>query len=110
MSDGRVRNVYNLKIINKTHQDKSFYISMAHPDFVELKVSNHDEKNIIVPAESITELRTLITIPPDRVGSFPENQILIQINITDNETKKLRRSRLFLSKTTTIIFRQNGGL
>ncbi|MBM3590679.1 MAG: cytochrome c oxidase accessory protein CcoG [Alphaproteobacteria bacterium] len=97
MSDGGVRNVYNLKIINKTHQHKSFHISMARPDFIELKVSNHDEKNIIVPAESIIELRTLITIPANAVRSFSEDQILIQINITDNETKKVEKiSAIFI--------------
>ena len=49
LSDGSIRNAYNLKIINKTHQVKNFKISLLRPNFGSLKIVNHDENNLAVP-------------------------------------------------------------
>ena len=99
MSDGGVRNVYNIKIINKTHQDKSFTILINRPNFAELKISNHDEKNIVVPAQTIVDLRTFVTISADKINNLIENQAIVQINIVDNSTKKIEKvSSIFIKK------------
>ena len=99
MSDGSIRNVYNLKIINKNHENKQFSLSITNPNFAEIKISNHDKNNLTIPAETALDLKIFITIPVQKINEITEDQLLIEMILEDLETKKVEKiSTLFIGQ------------
>ena len=99
LSDGSIRNVYNLKIINKNHENKRFSLIISQPIFAEIKISNHDEKNLNIPAETAVDLKVFITIPAQKNNEITEDQILIAMILEDLDTKKTEKiSTIFIGK------------
>ena len=99
LSDGSIRNVYNLKIINKTHSEKYFSLRMLKPDFGIIKISNHDEKNFKVNAESIVDFRVLLTLNGDHYRQLNQDEILTSFELIDNDTGETRKiSTIFIGK------------
>lgn len=99
LSDGSVRNVYNLKIINKTHQAKNFKISLAKPNFGTLKIVNYDENNIIVPAETALDFRTMVSFSPLELEKINKSETLITLTIHDFLTKEnIKVSGIYIGK------------
>jgi polyferredoxin len=99
LSDGSIRNVYNLKIINKNHENKQFSLAISKPNFAEIKISNHDEKNLSIPAETAVDLKIFITIPAQKISEITEDRILIEMILQDLETQKIEKiSTIFIGK------------
>jgi cytochrome c oxidase accessory protein FixG len=99
LSDGSIRNVYNLKIINKNHQSKKFSLAISKPIFAEIKISNHDEKNLTIPAETALDLKVFVTIPAQKINEISEDQLLIAMILEDLDTKKIEKiSTIFIGK------------
>lgn len=99
LSDGSIRNVYNLKIINKTHNEKYFSLRMIKPDFGSIKISNHDEKNFKVNAESISDFRVLLTLDGDYYRQLNQDEILTSFELIDNNTGEIRKiSTIFIGQ------------
>ena len=99
MSDGSIRNVYNLKIINKNHENKQFSLSITNPNFAEIKISNHDKNNLTIPAETALDLKIFITIPVQKINEITEDQLLIEMILEDFETKKVEKvSTIFIGQ------------
>jgi polyferredoxin len=99
LSDGSIRNVYNLKIINKNHENKRFSLAISQPIFAEIKISNHDEKNLTIPAETALDLKVFVTIPSQKVNEISEDQLLIAMLLEDLETKEIEKiSTIFIGK------------
>jgi cytochrome c oxidase accessory protein FixG len=99
LSDCSIRNVYNLKIINKNHENKQFSLAISNPNFAEIKISNHDEKNLTISAETAVDLKIFITIPAQKISEITEDRILIQMILQDLATKKIEKiSTIFIGK------------
>jgi cytochrome c oxidase accessory protein FixG len=99
LSDGSIRNVYNLKIINKNHENKRFSLAISQPIFAEIKISNHDEKNLTIPAETALDLKVFVTIPTQKINEISEDQLLIAMLLEDLDTKKIEKiSTIFIGR------------
>ncbi len=64
LSDGSIRNTYILKILNKTHEDRRFALSVEGLDVKEIKVvssGNIDPQNMGVLADSVGQFRVMVT-------------------------------------------------
>ncbi len=66
LSDGSIRNGYNIKILNKTHDDRTYSITFKGIDGAKLKVQGAgeiDSNNLPVFADSISHYRVFVTAP-----------------------------------------------
>lgn len=88
MSDGSLRNIYNVKIINKTHHTKNFKVSVMQSDLANIDIVNHDVENLKVEAETAKDFRTTITIANDKITKITEDEILLTLKILDIETNE----------------------
>ncbi|MCE9507970.1 MAG: cytochrome c oxidase accessory protein CcoG [Alphaproteobacteria bacterium] len=82
LSDGSIRNAYTVKILNKTHQDRSFSLSVGGMAVRETKIVSSgdiDPRNIGVLADSVGQFRVMLTA--DRQDS-PRKEI--EITATEN--------------------------
>lgn len=67
MSNGDIRNTYTLKIVNKTHQDRVFSLSVTGIDPTDIDVvgaGNPDPNALNVLSDSVTPFRVMITAKP----------------------------------------------
>ena len=90
LSDGGVRNSYNLKITNKTHQLKNFTIRIVEPQQALLKIQNNENFTVNVNAESSFIFKFFVTLSPEIIAQNQENQRLINLEITsENSIEKV---------------------
>lgn len=86
LSDGTVRNGYDVKILNKTHQDKNYTIHIKGLDYEAIKLSIHgkvmDEPSVF--ADSVGHYRLFITAPK-QADKRHEFEIEIK-DLSDNKT------------------------
>jgi cytochrome c oxidase accessory protein FixG len=85
LSDGGVRNGYNLKITNKTHQLKNFTITIIEPSQAILKIQNHENFTVNVNAESSFIFKFFLTVPPEILAQNQETQRLINLEIASED-------------------------
>ncbi|MEE2526524.1 cytochrome c oxidase accessory protein CcoG [Hyphobacterium sp. HN65] len=70
LSDGSVRNGYTLKVINRTHADETYAVSIDGPDGLEWRILGQDAArglNVDVPAEATQDFRIFLTLPEDAI-------------------------------------------
>jgi hypothetical protein len=64
LTSHKIRNGYDIKILNKTHEDKSYALSVSGLDRVEIRVSgagNISPNNLKVFADSVGHFRVFLT-------------------------------------------------
>lgn len=64
LSDGSIRNTYTVKILNKTHEDRNFSLSVDGMETKNIKViasADLDYQNLGVLADSIGQFRVMVT-------------------------------------------------
>ncbi len=64
MSDGRIRNGYDVKILNKTHEDKHYQLSLDGIEGTEIRMQgpgNPAADNLMVFADSVGHFRVFVT-------------------------------------------------
>ena len=64
LSDGSIRNSYTIKILNKTHQDRVFAISLNGLENAQIKVQGNEEvapDNLKVFADSVGQFRVFVS-------------------------------------------------
>jgi polyferredoxin len=97
LSNGDIRNSYTVKILNKTHQDRNYALSVDGLKDSTIKVMAADEldpKNLPVFADSVGQFRLQIIAPPNTQLKRQE----ITLNITDtNDGEKDDYSSIFVS-------------
>ncbi len=69
LSDGSVRNAYDLKIRNQSGQERVFHISIKTEDPLRLDLQGTDELNVVVPADEILHQRVYIVAKPEHNSS-----------------------------------------
>ena len=72
-------------------------MAISNPNFAEIKISNHDEKNLTIPAETALDLKVFVTIPTQKINEITEDRLLIEMILEDLETKKIEKiSTIFI--------------
>jgi cytochrome c oxidase accessory protein FixG len=69
LSDGTIRNAYNVKISNQTGEDRLFHISIKTEEPLRVDLEGTDELHIVVPADSIMQQRVYIFAKPEYAAS-----------------------------------------
>jgi len=65
LSDGTIRNAYDLKLSNQTGEARVFYISIKTEEPLRLNMEGTDELNVSVPADSSIHQRVYIFAKPE---------------------------------------------
>lgn len=87
LSDGSVRNAYNLKIVNRANYMRDLTIQVEGPigsaiSAVGEKMSNSDV-NIAAPGDAVRTVRIFLTLPK---GAVPSETAPVTIRVTDPQT------------------------
>lgn len=69
LSDGTIRNAYDLKISNQTGEDRVFHISINTTDPLRLDLEGTDELSVLVPADDRLHQRVYIFAKPEHTTS-----------------------------------------
>lgn len=93
MSDGSIRNGYQLKMINKENYQRHFEISVLNPKQAKLKIlgQKSDIKNIKIKANNSQNFKIFITLPYDflkKNKNSSEGIVKIQIKETSKNNNR----------------------
>ncbi|MFT4116431.1 cytochrome c oxidase accessory protein CcoG [Bradyrhizobium sp.] len=85
LSDGSIRNAYTVRLLNKSGYDRVIAIDADGPVNATLHVVGADSVTpdrpmIVIPRDSTSELRLLVTAPAE---SNPEKSIPVRFHVTD---------------------------
>lgn len=97
LSDGSVRNGYNITIINKHHEDKSYTLSLEGLEKANIRVQSSSDipvNNIPVFADSVGHFRVFIIAPQQRTT---RQEITFHMTETDSTITESRDS-IFISE------------
>ena len=95
MSDGSIRNGYTIKIANKTHQQKTYSVTVEGVEEYKLKaqgVSGISADNLPVTADNVGSFKLYLTINPDQLNQQGRKND-INFIITDNETGEVTKHK-----------------
>ncbi len=85
LSSGEIRNSYIIKILNKTHQDRNYALTINGIEYSAIKVMAADQLNpdsLLVLADSVGQFRLQITAP----ASIENKRQDINLTITDQNS------------------------
>ena len=85
--DGYIANLYNLKVLNKTYQDKSIQLKLKSPQG-NIRMIGGD---LVAPQNGLSESAFFVEISPENI-KFARTPILIEIYSDDNLLEKVRTS------------------
>lgn len=83
LSDGTIRNAYDLRLRNKTGDDKWFWITLTSSDRFTLKVEGTDEPRVLVPANETLQQRLYVEADPQTEAAH-EDRTDIRIWVADD--------------------------
>jgi cytochrome c oxidase accessory protein FixG len=63
MSDGAIRNTYEIRIRNKHGEDRDFRVSVVSDEVVSVAIEGSDQPVVRVPADQMVETRVYVTAP-----------------------------------------------
>ena len=89
--DGRIENVYNLKIMNTTEDAKSYVVSVTGMDGIELL----GESVVNVASAENHEVTVVVRVPPDS-GKKGANKIYFDIKAQNHESIAVHEKASFL--------------
>lgn len=97
LADGSIRNGYTFKIMNKTHEKKTFSLVITNPSVAILKAQNADLSRLEVDADEVGTFKVFVILPREFLEKNEEGRGLIEFTIADEqETKKIQA--IFISK------------
>jgi cytochrome c oxidase accessory protein FixG len=82
LSDGTIRNAYDIRLRNKTGEDKWFWITLTSSDRFTLKVEGADEPRVLVPANETLQQRLYVEADPQTEAAH-EDRTDIRIWVAD---------------------------
>src|SRR5690606_20526493 len=98
LSDGGVRNGYTVKVLNKRHEAIDVDLAVDGLPGAEMRSVAHDGGALSVPPDDLREMRVLVTVPPQHLGSLtpPSTRFDFVVRATDSGTE-MRRDAIFQS-------------
>jgi cytochrome c oxidase accessory protein FixG len=91
LSDGKIRNGYELKILNKTHDDKKFAVELEGLENAEIKIQGSSEiasNNLEVFADSVGHFRVFVSSEKSNIESSRKNIKFVVKDNSNNITAK----------------------
>lgn len=102
LSDGSIRNGYSIKIMNKTHENKKFSLSVESPQETEIKMQSYEDvnlENLPVNADSLKTFKIYAILPKSFLEKNSEGRNFINLKIKDNSTSEEKTVQMvFISK------------
>ena len=93
LSDGSVRNAYELRLRNMTGNDRDLAISVAAPQPVKLELQNFDGLTLTVPANETLRQRVYLTSPPDSpAGDIPAMNVDLIVQDSGGGTREVNET------------------
>ena len=93
LSDGSVRNAYELRLRNMTGNDRDLAISVAAPQPVKLDLQNVDGLTLTVPANETLRQRVYLTSPPDSpAGDIPAMNVDLIVQDSGGGTREVNET------------------
>jgi cytochrome c oxidase accessory protein FixG len=97
MSDGTIRNGYNIKILNKTHEDRSYRLEVEGIENKNINIQSADNANansLNVYANSVGHFRVFISADAQK-----ESRKELSFKVIDNENENFsKHESLFISR------------
>ena len=88
LSDGSIRNTYDLRLRNKHGDDRWFYISATSGARLDVSVEGADDLRVLVPANETLQTRVYITAAPDSAAaSADRTDVTLWIEDKGSETQ-----------------------
>ena len=97
LSDGSIRNGYSIKIVNKTHERKTFTLKILHPSEASAKIVNADLENLVVDHDEALTFKVFVTLTKDFLDQNEEGRGLVEFIITDDVQEK-KVQAVFISR------------
>lgn len=99
LSNGSVRNGYNLKIMNKTHKKKAFSLRISYPTEAILKVQNEKLDRLEVNADSVNTFKIYVILPKEMIDKNETGRFIIDLIVFDSkEQKEEKKQLIFIAK------------
>jgi cytochrome c oxidase accessory protein FixG len=92
LSDGSIRNGYQVKIVNKEHSARTYRISLEGLDGAILTrpaLSGEDETIIAVEADKLANARFFVSLPPEHLDALSDGEADMAFVVTDIESGKI---------------------
>ncbi len=88
LSDGSIRNTYDLRLRNKHGEDRWFHISITSGARLDVAVEGTEDLRVLVPANETLQTRIYITAAPDTVAAEQERtDVTIWVEDRGTETQ-----------------------
>ncbi len=71
-SDGTIRNVYDVRLLNKQGEDRQFHLSLSADDILRIDIEGTEGRIIDVPADQITQARVYVSARPQDAAAGRE--------------------------------------
>jgi polyferredoxin len=91
LTDGSIRNGYTVKLLNKQHEPRSFKLDVRRLEGARLTVVGQEqggEAAVSVPTDTLREIRVLVTMPRDKLGSLAGASTPFDLVIRDVASNK----------------------
>lgn len=99
LSDGSIRNGYDFKIINKTHEFKKFKLNLKNPKAAILRGQNFDLDNFRILPEQEKSFKIFISIAPELLEKSDDKRFIIELEIEDLDSKETKTiESIFIGK------------
>jgi cytochrome c oxidase accessory protein FixG len=64
LSDGTVRNIYDIRLLNKNGEDRVFHLSLTSDEILRIELEGTSERSIVVPANETFLQRVYVSARP----------------------------------------------
>ena len=99
MSNGSIRNGYTIKIMNKTHEKKTFSLKISNPKEAILKAQNFNLNNLEVAPDTVGSFKVFVMISKEKMQENLEGRFLIDLITFEKSTNEEKKSQLiFIGK------------
>ncbi len=87
-SDGSVRNIYDVRLRNKSGEDRTFHLGLTSDTILRIGLEGQDTLDLNVPADSTVLQRVYVTArPQDPAASLEATPLRIWVEDRDAETR-----------------------
>jgi cytochrome c oxidase accessory protein FixG len=84
LSNGSIRNGYELKISNKTNIEKEFLLKAISPSHIKIKVNFYDENEALrIKPNKVNDFKIYATISENEIQRLTNKEILINLELID---------------------------
>ncbi len=64
LSDGTIRNIYDIRLLNKNGEDREFHLSLTSDEILRIELEGTAQRSIIVPANETFLQRVYVSARP----------------------------------------------